>query len=42
MVEEQCQQPPHQGLIKDLVEMSEGLFKSSDTCAVVFPREKKE
>ena len=38
MVEEQCQQQPHQGLIKDFVEMSE----SSDTCAVVFPREKKE
>ena len=35
MVEEQCQQQPHQGLIEDFIEMSEGLFESSDTCAVV-------
>ena len=42
MVEEQCQQQPHQGLIEDFIEMSEGLFEPSDTCAVVFPREKKE
>ena len=42
MVEEQCQQQPHQGLIEDFIEMSEGLSESSDTCAVVFPREKKE
>ena len=42
MVEEQCLQQPHQGLIEDFIEMSEGLSKSSYTCAVVFPREKKE
>ena len=42
MVEEQCQQKPHQGLIEDFIEMSEGLSESSDTCVVVFPREKKE
>ena len=42
MVEEQCQQQPYQGLIEDFIEMSEGLSESSDTCAVVFPREKKE
>ena len=28
--------------MEDFIEMSEGLSKSSDTCAVVFPREKKE
>ena len=38
MVEEQCQQQPHQGLIEDFIELSE----SSDMCAVVVPREKKE
>ena len=42
MVEEQCQQQPHQGLIEDFIEMSEGLSESLDTCAIVFPREKKE
>ena len=42
MVEEQCQQQPHQGFIKDFIDMSEGLFESSDMCVVVFPREKKE
>ena len=42
MVEEQCQQQPHQGLIEDFIEMSEGLSESLDTCVVVFPREKKE
>ena len=42
MVEEQCQQQPHQGLIEDYIELSEGLSESSDMCAVVFPREKKE
>ena len=42
MVEEQCQQQPHQGLIVDFIEISEGLSESSDTCVVVFPREKKE
>ena len=41
MVEEQCQQQPHQGLIEDFIELSEGLSESSDMCAVVFPREKK-
>ena len=42
MAEEQCQQQPHQGLIKDFIELSEGLSESSDMCAVVFQREKKE
>ena len=42
MVEEQCQQQPHQGLIEDFIELSEGLSESSYMCAVVFPREKKE
>ena len=42
VVEEQCQQQPHQGLIEDFIELSEGLFESLDMCAVVFPREKKE
>ena len=32
----------HQGLIEDFIELSEGLSESSDMCAVVFPREKKE
>ena len=42
MAEEQCQQQPHEELIEDFIELYEGLFESSDTCAVVFPREKKE
>ena len=42
MVEEQCQQQPHQGLLEDFIEMSEGLSESLDKCVVVFPREKKE
>ena len=42
MVEEQCQQQPHQGLIEDFIELSEGLSESSYMCVVVFPREKKE
>ena len=42
MAEEQCQQQPHQGLIEDFIELSEGLSESSNMCAVVFPREKKE
>ena len=42
MAEEQCQQQPHEELIEDFIELSKGLFESSDTCAVVFPREKKE
>ena len=42
MAEEQCQQQPHQGFIEDFIELSEGMSESSDMCAVVFPREKKE
>ena len=42
MVEEQCQQQPHEELIEDFIEMSEGLSESSDMCDVVFPREKEE
>ena len=42
MVEEQCQQQPHEEHIEDFIELSEGVFESSDTCAAVFPREKKE
>ena len=42
MVEEQCQQQPHQGLIEDVIEMSEGLFESSNTCVVFCPWEKEE
>ena len=42
MAEEQCQQQPHEELIEDFIELSEGVFESSDTCAVIFPREKKE
>ena len=36
MVEEQCQQQPHQRLIEDFIELSEGLSESSDMCVVVF------
>ena len=39
---ELCQQQPHQGLIEDFIELSEGLSESSDMCAAVFPWEKKE
>ena len=42
MVEEQCQPQPHQELIEDFIEMSKGLSESSDMCAIVFPREKKD
>ena len=42
MVEEQCQQQPHQGLIEDFIELSKGLSESSDMCAVVSLRERKE
>ena len=42
IAEEQYQQQPHQGLIEDFIELSEGLSKSLDMCAVVFPREKKK
>ena len=42
MAEEQCQQEPHQGLMEDFIELSEGLSESSDMCDVVFPRENQE
>ena len=42
MVEEQCEQQPHQELIEDSIELSEGLTESSDMCDVVFPRENQE
>ena len=42
MAEEQCEQQPHQELIEDFIELSEGLAKSSDMCDVVFPRENQE
>ena len=42
MAEEQCQQQPHQRLIEDFIELSEGLSESSDMCDVVFPRENQE
>ena len=38
MAEEQCEQQPHQELIEDFIELSEGLVESSDMCDVVFPR----
>ena len=42
MAEEQCQQQPHQGLIEDFIELSEGLSESSNMCDVVFPMENQE
>ena len=39
MAEEQCQQQPHQGLIEDFIELSEGLSESSYMCDIVLPRE---
>ena len=42
MAEEQCEQQPRQELIKDFIELSEGLAESSDMCDVVFPRENQE
>ena len=42
MAEEQCEQKPHQELIEDFIELSEGLIESSDMCDVVFPRENQE
>ena len=42
MVEEQCQQQPHEELIENFIEISEGLSESSYMCDVVFPREKEE
>ena len=42
MAEDQCEQQPHQELIEDFIELSEGLDESSDMCDVVFPRENQE
>ena len=42
MAEEQYQQQPHEELIEDFIELSEGLDESSDMCDVVFPRENQE
>ena len=42
MAEEQCQQQPHQELIEDFIELSEGLSESSDVRDVVFPRKNQE
>ena len=42
IVEEQCEQQPHQEFIEDYIELSEGLTESSDMCDVVFPRENQE
>ena len=42
MAEEQCEQQPHQELIEDFIELSEGLDESSDMCDVIFPRENQE
>ena len=42
MAEEQCQQQPHEELIEDFIELSEGLAESSYMCDVVFPRENQE
>ena len=42
MAEEQCEQQPHQELIEDFIELSEGLAESSDMCDVVFSRENQE
>ena len=39
MAEEQCEQQPHQELIEDFIELSEGLAESSYMCDVVFLRE---
>ena len=42
MAEEHSEQQPHQELIEDFIELSEGLAESSDMCDVVFPRENEE
>ena len=42
MADEQCEQQPHQELIEDFIELSEGLAESSYMCDVVFPRENQE
>ena len=42
MVEKKCEQQPHQELIEDFIELSEGLAESLDMCDIVFPRENQE
>ena len=42
MAEEQCEQQPHQELMEDFIELSDGLAESLDMCDVVFPRENQE
>ena len=42
MAEKKCQQQPHEELIEDSIELSEGLAESLDMCDVVFPRENQE
>ena len=42
VVEEQCQQQPHQGLIEDFIELSEGLSESSDMCLLFFQGRRKK
>ena len=42
MADEQCEQQPHQELIENFIELSEGLAESLDMCDVVFPRENQE
>ena len=42
MAEKKCEQQPHQELIENFIELSEGLDESSDMCDVVFPRENQE
>ena len=42
MAEKKSEQQPHQELIEDFIELSEGLAESSDMCDVVFPRENQE
>ena len=38
MAEKKCQQQPHEELIEDFIELSEGLAESSDMCDVVFSK----
>ena len=42
MAEKKCQQQPHEELIEDFIELSEGFDESSDMCDVVLPRENQE
>ena len=42
MAEKKCQQQPHEELIEDFIELSEGLVVSSYMCDVVFPRQNQE